>query len=174
MLHNLNALMAPALMERLTLVVNHVLAAEPVATERLRVHVDKLMRVELGGWPALLPAPPQLAFRVTAAGLVEWCPDDLPADLMVRLDGSNPAALALRMLSGEPPPVTIAGDAALAAEVDWLLKNLRWDVESDLERLFGPLPARELHRLGSWLARGLRQGFKGAASAAQRLRPSSS
>ena len=38
MLHSLNALLAPALAERLTLLLNHVLSSEAVATERLRVH----------------------------------------------------------------------------------------------------------------------------------------
>ena len=36
MLQSLNALLAPALMERLVLVINHVLGAEPAATQRLR------------------------------------------------------------------------------------------------------------------------------------------
>lgn len=171
MLQNLNALLAPALLDRLVLVVNHVLASEAQATARLLPHKGRVLRLELVGWPALLGSPPPLAFEVTPAGLMAAAPAGVPADLEVRLDAANPAQLAWRAFSGEPPPVSIDGDAQLAADVDWLLKNLRWDVEADLERVFGPAIAHELHRLGSLLSRALRQAGQQAAAMAERIRP---
>jgi len=176
MLHSLRALIAPALAERLTLVINHVLAAEAAATARLQPHAGRVLALDISGWPALLPAPPRLAWRVTPAGLLEWCgQDDLQApDLAVHLDASNPALLLARTLGGEPPQVQIEGDAQLAGDVNWLLLNLRWDVEADLERLFGPLVAHQLYRFGSVLARALRAALtlagKGAAGIGERLR----
>ncbi len=164
MLQNLNALLAPALMDRLVLVVNHVLAAEPQAVERLLPHRGRVLRLDLLQLPRLLPAPPLLAFVVTPAGLVEWCREPVDADLRVRLEAGNPAALAFKVLTGEMPALVIEGDAQLAADVDWLLKNLRWDVADDLDRLFGPAVAHELHRLGSGLARALRGAMQGASS----------
>ena len=188
MLQNLNALLAPALMDRLVLVVNHVLAAEPQAAARLlphcgrvlrmdllhpaavrqQPHCGRVLRMDLLQLPRLLPAPPPLAFRVTPAGLVEWCGEPVDADLRVRLDAANPAALALKLMAGEMPALVIEGDAQLAADVDWLLKNLRWDVADDLDRLFGPAVAHQLHRLGSGLARALRAAAQGAATVAGR------
>ena len=156
MLQNLNALLAPALMDRLVLVVNHVIAAEPQAVRRLLPHSGRVLRLELLQLPRLLPVPPPLAFRITPAGLVEWCRDPVDADLRVRLDAPNPAALALQALSGQMPALAIDGDVQLATDVDWLLKHLRWDVADDLERLFGPTVAHELHKLGASLARALR------------------
>ena len=158
MLRSLQALFVPAVIERLVLVVNHVLAAEPVAMARLVPHQGRLIALELQQWPALLPAPPVLKFRVTPAGLLEWCGlDDAQApDLSVQLNAANPAALFARALAGEPPPLHVAGHAALASDIQWLIDNLRWDVEADLERVFGPLVARQLARLGSSLAAGLR------------------
>ncbi|MBL8352204.1 MAG: hypothetical protein JNL87_18045 [Burkholderiaceae bacterium] len=156
MLHDLNALLAPALMDRLVLVVNHVLSAEPAAVQRLQPHRGRVLRLDLLQLPRLLPSPPPLAFQITPAGLVEWCREPVDADLRVRLDAANPAALALQALSGQMPSLAIEGDVQLAADVDWLLKNLRWDVADDLERLFGPMVAHELHRLGSSLARAMR------------------
>lgn len=170
MLQNLNALLAPALMDRLVLVVNHVLSAEPQAVQRLLPHRGRVLRLELQQLPRLLPAPPPLAFMVTPAGLVEWCREPVDADLRVRLEASNPAALALQMVTGGMPPVVIEGDAQLAADVDWLLKNLRWDVADDLDRLFGPTVAHELHRLGTGLARALRAAMQGASTLAGRAR----
>jgi ubiquinone biosynthesis protein UbiJ len=160
MLHNLNALLAPALMDRLVLVVNHVLSAEPAAVQRLKAHQGRVLRLDLLQLPRLLPAPPPLAFQITPAGLVEWCREPVDADLRVRLEAANPALLALQALTGQMPALAIEGDVQLAADVDWLLKNLRWDVADDLERLFGPTVAHELHRLGSALARAMRNAMQ--------------
>ncbi|WP_395701118.1 hypothetical protein [Aquabacterium sp.] len=173
MIDKLNALLAPALMERLTLVVNHVLASEPQASARLLPHSGRLLLLDLQNWPRLLPPAPRMAFRITPAGLFEWAADAAPAeapDLLVRVDAANPAGLVLGILSGAQPPVAIEGDAQLAGDVDWLLKNLRWDVEADLDRLFGPAVAHELHRLGAWFAQGLRAAIAGATAIAGRMR----
>lgn len=173
MFHALNDLLAPAAMDRLTLVINHVLGREPAATDRLRVHAGRSIRVQPERWPALLPPLPPLAYRITPAGLVEWSGlsgVDQP-DLTLRLDASNPARLVFAALAGETPPVRIEGDAQLATDVNWLLVNLRWDVADDLERLFGAAPAQTLRQLGSWLARGLKAAFQGAQSLVDRVRP---
>ena len=112
----------------------------------------------LVGWPRLLPPPPALAWRVTAAGLLDWCGlqgVDAP-DLAVRIDASNPALALVRTLAGDKPRIVVAGDAQLATDVNWLFDNLRWDLEDDLGRLVGPAPARELARFGRGVATALR------------------
>jgi ubiquinone biosynthesis protein UbiJ len=174
MIDAIQALLAPALMERLVLVVNHVLGAEHVATRRLKPHAGRIIQLRLQGWPALLPPPPALALRITPAGLVEWCAGAQPpidADLWLRIDAANPLLLMARAVSGDMPAVDIDGDAQLAADVNWLLMNLRWDVAADLEGLFGPTVAHTLHRLGSALARALRSATQGASGIAGRTRP---
>ena len=162
MLHSLHSLLGTAAIERLTLVVNHVLASEPAATARLRAHAGRCMQLHLEGWPALLPALPETAFRVTPAGLVEWCGADVPAepDLHLRIDASNPALAMLQTLTGTRPTVEIAGDAAFATDLSWLFDNLRWDVQDDLARIVGPGPAREIGRIGGAVATGLRQAVR--------------
>jgi ubiquinone biosynthesis accessory factor UbiJ len=178
MLHSLNArlgeIVAPALAERLTLLINHVLAAEPAATARLQPHSGAVLALALPHWPALLPPAPALAWRVTPAGLLDWCgvqPLPEPPTLQVSLDASNPALLLAQALAGASPKVQIEGDAQLAASVNWLLQNLRWDVAADLERLFGPTVAAPLHQLGRMFAGGLRKALDGAASLGEKLRP---
>ena len=180
-------LLAPPVLERLTLVLNHVLRAEPVAPARLAAHAGRRISLHLEGWPALLPPAPPLAWRITPAGLFEWCglpqtgaidgaganaEATLPAlgDLRITVDASNPAALLARALAGVRPAVQVEGDAALAADVGWLLENLRWDVAADLERLFGPVVAHQLHQAGRALARGLHEALDRAAPCAERAR----
>lgn len=162
MFHSLNAMLGAAAIERVTLLVNHVLAAEPVATERLRVHAGRCIGLHFAGWPALLPALPSTAFRVTPAGLVEWCGDDLPADpdLRVEIDASNPALAMAQALAGGYPKVEVAGDAALAADLNWLVDNLRWDLQDDLARIVGQAPAREITRVAGGIAAGLREAVR--------------
>ena len=162
MFHTLHGLLAPAFVDRLTLVLNHVLGSETVATERLRAHAGRTLALRLGGWPTLLPPPPPLAWRVTPAGLLEWCGPEpgAAADLVVQMDASNPALLIARWLGGEPPPVQVEGCAQLAGDVDWLLHNLRWDTAGDLERLFGPALAQPLHQFGTALAAALRSALR--------------
>lgn len=171
MLHTLHEMLAPAVGERLTLAINHVLGGEPAATARLLPHVGKVVQVDVSGWPSLLPPLPALAWRITPAGLLEWCgPGGGPvaADLRLGLVADNPALLAARLLSGDLPAVDVAGDAHLAGEVNWLMQNLRWDPAADLERLFPPAVAQGLYRAGAALAQGLRSAARGAQALRER------
>lgn len=171
MLQNLHRMLAPPVMERLTLLLNHVLGSEEVGSARLLPHAGKTLQIEAAGWPALLPPLPLLAWQVTPAGLLEWCGGadagvdagpPLAPQLQLRVAADNPVLLAARMAAGEMPALEIAGDAAFAADANWLLQNLRWDLAADLERVL-PLPlAAALTRAGA--------GFAGAlAAAVQRL-----
>ncbi len=170
MFHTLNSLLSEAAIERVTLLVNHVLAAEPVATQRLRVHAGRCIELHFDGWPSLLPPLPASAFRVTPAGLIEWCGREAPPDpdLRVRVDASNPAAALARSLAGTRPKVDVAGDAAFATDLNWLFDNLRWDVQDDLARVVGQAPARELARLAGAIAAGLREAVRAVSGVVAR------
>jgi ubiquinone biosynthesis protein UbiJ len=114
-----------------------------------------------------------MVFCITPAGLLEWVeqPATVTPDLQVSVAAGNPAAVGLRLLAGERPPIAIQGDAAFAADVHWLADNLRWDVASDLERLFGPAVAHQLAGWGRALADGLRRVVKAEGSVAAGRQP---
>ncbi len=173
MLQNLPGLLAPPVLERVTLVLNHVLAAEPVAAEKLQPHAGRRVAIELDGWPALLPRVPTLVWLVTPAGLLEWgglAPEG-EHDLQVHVDASNPALLFARALAGERPTVRIDGDAQLAADVGWLLQNLRWDVAADLERVLPRAVAHQVVQVGSALGGAWRAALRAAAPLVERFGP---
>jgi ubiquinone biosynthesis protein UbiJ len=172
MFQTLQQLLGTAVMERFILVLNHVLTAEPVAVERLKRHAGRCIRLQLSGWPSLLPALPELAFTVTRAGLIEWCAAGAPPepDLCVTIDASNPARMVARGIGGQRPPVDVAGDAGLAADVSWLIDNLRWDAADDIARVIGPGAAHELARIGRLLADGLRDAVGRFRTLASRAR----
>jgi ubiquinone biosynthesis protein UbiJ len=149
---------APAVIDRLTLLLNHVLSSEPIAMYRLRPHAGRCIEITLVDLPARLPAPPVLVFRVTPAGLLESCAAR-PAegvDLQLRLDASNPFRLVAQGLLGERPRLELQGNAELATELNWLVDNLRWDVEDDLARVVGHGWAHQIAGVASTLAAALR------------------
>lgn len=162
MLHSLQSLIESAVMERALLLVNHVISAEPVAADRLRAHSGSSVQLAFTGWPSLLPPLPTFGLRVTPAGLVEWLGDEhLPdADLRLEVDASNPALALAHLLGGAKPRVGVSGNAALAADVNWLIDNLRWDIEDDLARLVGAAAAHEIARFARAAADGVRNAAR--------------
>jgi ubiquinone biosynthesis protein UbiJ len=170
MFHALNTLFGTAAVERLTLLANHVIGSEPVAMQRLKAHAGRSIQLHFAGWPALLPALPVTAFRVSNAGLLEWCGADAPsaADLRVEIDASNPALAVAQALSGTRPRVEVAGDAAFATDLNWLFDNLRWDLQDDVARVVGQAPARELARVAGSVSAGLREAARAVGSLAAR------
>jgi ubiquinone biosynthesis protein UbiJ len=170
MRHALHDTLAPAALERLTSLINHVLGREPAAVARLQPHAGRVVALHAEGWPALLPPWPALVFRITPAGLLEWCGQEAHTspDLQVRVQASNPAELVMNALSGRAPEVHVEGDARLAADANWLLEHLRWDLADDVHRLLGPAPAQLLAQVGPALREGLEKLALQAASLAQR------
>ena len=163
MLQEWTKLWAPAVQDRICLLLNHVIGREPVATARLAPFAGRAIVVHLRGWPALLPPAPDLALSITRAGLLERLDGAPPDALRIELEASNPALLALGGLTGEKPQVVVQGDAALAGELSWLMDNLRWDIEDDLAQLTGPAVARQLAGFGRAAAQGLATLAKTAA-----------
>jgi ubiquinone biosynthesis protein UbiJ len=66
-------------------------------------------------------------------------------------------ALAKSLASGQKPPIHIEGDVQLAAEVNWLIDHVRWDLEEDLSRLLGDARAHVVMGVARQMAQALRQ-----------------
>ena len=131
--------MVDELQNRVVLFLNHVLMQEPQAQDRLRRQSGKPVRVAWGDF--------HLSLAPTPAGLLERPTGDRQPELHVTLTQTSPFLLARQVLSGERPAVDIQGDVELAAEVAWLVDNVRWDVEEDLSRLIGDAAAHSLVRV---------------------------
>ncbi|AOW12326.1 hypothetical protein LPB72_15355 [Hydrogenophaga crassostreae] len=135
---------------RVILFLNHVLMAEPQAQARLRRQMGKPVRVQWGDF--------HLTLAATAAGLLERPHASAKADLSVTLTQTSPIALAQSVIAGNRPGVDIQGDVQLAAEVAWLVDNVRWDLEEDLSRIVGDGAAHTLVRFASAAAQAIK-GF---------------
>ena len=147
---------------RVVLLLNHVLMQEPVAQERLKRQKGKPVRVQWGDF--------HLALSATPAGLLERSADPVKPDLSVKLTQTSPFDLAQSLLLGDKPAVDIQGDVQLAAEVAWLVDNVRWDVEEDLSRVVGDATAHTMARVVRRAAAGIKgfaAGRKPGASRAE-------
>ena len=126
-------------LNRLVLFLNHVLMGEPEATQRLSR--QKGQRIELV-WQKM-----QLQLQATPAGLFERGQFE-SFDLRLTVTEASPLDLLSALARGDKPRVRIEGDVRLAAEVNWLIDNVRWDAEEDLARLIGDAPAHTLAQVG--------------------------
>ena len=141
---------------RIVLLLNHILMQESEATSRL---ARQKGRVVLMQWRSFA-----LKLTATPAGLLDRATAQAQPDLVLAVSEESPWALAQGLLRGDKPPVRIEGDVQLAAEVNWLVDHVRWDIEEDLARVLGDAPAHTLGQAARNMAASLRQ-FLGNAVA---------
>ncbi|XHS80406.1 hypothetical protein ACFJGW_10630 [Burkholderiaceae bacterium UC74_6] len=152
----------------MVLLLNHVISRESHAMARLAPFSGRTVVLRLAGWPKLLPAAPDLNLAVTPAGLWERLDASPGEALLIEVDASNPAALALGAISGEAPRVQLSGDAAFAGVINGLVAELRWDIEDDLAAVVGPAVAHQVGRVGKGIASALSQLARQADALRQR------
>lgn len=124
---------------RVVLLLNHVLMQEPEAMVRLARVKASVVRVQWQNFTMTLAATP--------AGLLERADDHKTADLSLLVADDSLASLVQTVLAGSKPPIKIEGDVQLAAEVNWLVDHVRWDIEEDLSRMLGDAPAQVVVRV---------------------------
>ena len=141
--------MVDEVQHRIVLLLNHVLMQEKAATARLVRQKGRVVLVRWGGF--------SMHFLVTPAGLLDLAPAGVAPDLSLVVTDESAASIAQAVLRGDKPAVRIEGDVQLAAEVNWLVDNVRWDLEEDLSRLIGDAPAHAVGEVARRMARAVRQ-----------------
>jgi ubiquinone biosynthesis protein UbiJ len=134
--------------QRLVLLLNHVLMQEQEAMTRLARKKGSVIHLRWGAFA--------LDLLVTPAGLTDRAPAGRTPDLTLTVALQVPWEVAQSVLEGKAPPVKIEGDVQLAAEVGWLADNLRWDIEEDLSRIMGDVPAHTMVGAGQRVLAALR------------------
>jgi ubiquinone biosynthesis protein UbiJ len=130
--------------------LNHLLAAQSWAMARLQPHAGDTIRLELG--------PTLIEFSVTADGLLEAAGGREPAVTI-----GVPLGVLPQLLARDPQArrsVSVTGNAGIAADLEYLFANLRWDIEADLSRVVGDIAAHRIGRAGRAVA-----GLPGAVGA---------
>ena len=134
---------------RVVLLLNHVLQQEPEAMTRLARQKGQVVLMQ---WRSF-----HMSLVATPAGLLDRAAPGMPADLTLTITETSPLALAQQALRSDKPGVRIEGDVQLAAEVNWLVDHVRWDLEEDLSRLVGDTTAHTVGNVVRSAAATLRQ-----------------
>ena len=137
------------LQDKLVLLLNHVLGQEPAAMERLRRQKGRCIQLS---WRHF-----RLQWLITPAGLLARADAHTDADLHLHINQESPLTLVQGLVKGEKPAMRIDGDVMLAADINWLVDHVRWDLEEDLARLVGDAPAHHISVLFRRIASGLRE-----------------
>ena len=124
--------------------LNHLLEAEPWARERLAPFAGETVELRA-------PALPRLRFTIAADGRLGAASESAAISLAIAiLPEALPAAV-----KGEEQllrSIEVQGNAKLAAEVMFLARHLRWDVEEDVAKLIGDIAAHRLVGLAREIA----------------------
>ncbi len=134
---------------RAVLFLNHVLQQEPEAQQRIERQRGQVVQFQ---WRFVT-----MTLVATPAGLLDLAPEDAVPDLTLTVTEESPFGLVGATLRGDKPAVRIAGDVQLAAEVNWLVDHVRWDVEDDLARAIGDVPAHAVGNAARRVAAAIRR-----------------
>ena len=133
--------------------INHLLAREPWAREKLARHAGKVALFDAGVL--------SLRLKAAADGMVEAASADEPQNVTIRVKLTD-LPLILQNREHAFSYVQIEGDADFANTVSQLSETLRWEAEEDLARLIGDVAAVRV-------ASGARAMFEAAKATQQKL-----
>ena len=119
--------------------INHLLRGASWAREDLRRFAGRTARFEA--------APFALSLTMLDSGEVVMAAADAAPDVTIKLT----PGLMLRLAAREETAwreIEVSGDTDFAAVINHLARNLRWDVEEDLSRVFGDIAAHRMIETG--------------------------
>lgn len=116
-------------------VINHLLAQEPWARERLAAHAGKVACMDAGLF--------SLTLKVAPDGMVQTAAPGEAANVTIRI---RPADLPLILQNRERAfsYVKVEGDADFANTISQLSQSLQWEAEEDLSKLVGDIAATRI------------------------------
>jgi len=135
--------------DKAVLCVNHVLGQEPAALARLQRQKGRCIQLD---WRGL-----HVQWCITPAGLFERARLPQEPDLRLHVQQEKPWDVLQTLAQGEKPPMRVEGDVMLAADINWLVDHVRWDVEEDVSRFIGDAAAHHLMRFIQRLTPALRE-----------------
>ena len=124
--------------------INHVLRGNTWALERLARLAGKTVRIEC--------APFILALAIADGGELAPAAADAAPDATIRV---TPGVM-LRLVAADETAwsqIDVTGDADLATTVNQVWRNVRWDFEEDLARMFGDIAAHRMAETGRTVQR---------------------
>lgn len=115
--------------------INHVLAQESWAGDKLRLHVGKVARIDAGVFA--------MKWQVANDGMLQAASQEAVENVVIRI---KPADIPLILQNRERAVsyVQVEGDADFAHTISQLAQNLKWEAEEDLSKLVGDIAAHRI------------------------------
>jgi ubiquinone biosynthesis protein UbiJ len=142
-------------LNRVVLFLNHVISREPEAQARLARQKGRCIQLQ---WQ-----DKQVQLSPSAAGLLERISKN-QFDLKLTLTDNSPLDMATALIKGQKPGVHIEGDVQLAAEVNWLIDHVRWDIEEDLAAWVGDAAANTVVNFGKQAVKAMQSFVRKTSS----------
>ena len=134
-----------------TAFINHLLRGASWAREDLRRFAGRTVRFEA--------VPFALSLTVLDSGEVAMAAPDAVCAVTIKLT----PGLMLRLAAREETvwrEIEFSGDTDFAAVINQVARNLRWDVEEDLSRVFGDIAAHRMAETGRTFQRWGKQAIE--------------
>lgn len=133
-----------ALVSAAAAAINYLLRGAAWARDELRRFAGKTARFDLAPLALALSVEESGEVAPAATGAMPAVTIKLTPGLMLRLAARDEAAWR---------EIEAAGDADFATAINHVARNLRWDVEEDLSRVFGDIAAHRMAESGRTLQR---------------------
>lgn len=133
-----------------TAFINHLLRGASWAREDLRRFSGRTARFETAPFALSLTVLDSGEVELAAAGAVPAVTIKLTPGLMLRLAAREETAWR---------EIEVSGDTDFAAVINYVARNLRWDVEEDLSRIFGDITAHRMAETGRTFQRWGKQAL---------------
>jgi ubiquinone biosynthesis accessory factor UbiJ len=127
--------MSPLIPSPLPAAINHLLAQEPWAREKLAAHAGKVACLDT--------AVMTIKLKASADGMVQEAAADDAVNVTIRVKLAD-VPLIVQNRERAFSYVKIEGDADFANTISQLSQSLRWEVEDDLGKLVGDVAAARL------------------------------
>ena len=112
------------------IILNHLLSQNDWMQSKLVNHKDKIVVIEISGF--------KLVLRVDENGLLQSINNSENFDCFIKLTAND---FINQLINNNNGNISIKGDLELANQVSQVLKKIEWDVEEDLSRYIGDIPA---------------------------------
>ena len=112
------------------IVLNHLLSQNDWMQSDLIDHRDKIIKIEISDLKLIL--------KVDKNGLLNSLSESEKFDCIIKLSINDFINQLIKKNNGN---ISIEGDLELANKVSQVLKKIEWDVEEDLSKYIGDLPA---------------------------------
>jgi len=116
--------------------LNHLLDSSGWARDRLSAFAESQV--------CLRVAPIEVMFRITPAGMVADALLGQEPDVVLSFPLADLPAMFTDPSHRSMGGISLEGNAELAETLGFVFRNLHWDIEEDLARIFGDIPAHRM------------------------------